>query len=153
MSDRKKRLETIRKIVTRQRVESQQALAGQLMRQGFSVTQATLSRDLKELGVAKHPDGGGTYIYQLSDANGVSGAGYLAAFVRMEFSGSFGLIRTLPGHAMSVAAVIDGMELDVVLGTIAGDDTILVLPRDGATKAAVLRAFRSELPALRDRIG
>ena len=151
MADRKKRLQTIREIVGHQRLGSQQALVAQLMRRGFSVTQATLSRDLKELGVAKHPDDGGTYVYQLSTSDGTPG--YLGAFVRMDFSGSLGLIRTLPGHAMSVAAVIDDMEIDVVLGTIAGDDTILVVPTEGATKTSILRSFRSALPGLRDRIG
>jgi transcriptional regulator of arginine metabolism len=72
----------------------------------------------------------------------------MRGFVSMEFSGAFALIRTLPGHANSVAAALDNMRVREVLGTIAGDDTILVIPRDRVARAKLLAGLRTRLPEL-----
>jgi transcriptional regulator of arginine metabolism len=146
------RLEAIRRIVSETAVDSQERLTELLRHEGFAVTQATLSRDLKRLGIGKAPssDGGYTYILSEGEVKPGSDATYIQDFARgflsIEFSGSFGLMRTLPGHASSVASALDNLRITEVLGTIAGDDTVLVVPRDGVTPARLTRALRARIP-------
>jgi len=148
------RLEAIRRIVGATAVDSQERLTELLRQEGFAVTQATLSRDLKRLGIGKAPSPSGGYTYILSDGEVKPGsdATYVQDFTRgfrsLEFSGSFGLMRTLPGHANSVASALDHLRIAEVLGTIAGDDTVLVVPRDGVTPARLTRAMRARLPVV-----
>ena len=146
------RLDAIRRIVTEHPVASQERLTELLRHEGFPVTQATLSRDLKRLGIGKAPTADGRYTYLPSEAEvkpGTDGT-YIQDFKRgllaVEFSGSFGLMRTLPGHASSVASALDHLHVQEVLGTIAGDDTVLVVPRDGVTPTRLLRALRARIP-------
>ena len=135
-------------------MDSQERLIGLLRREGFAATQATLSRDLSFLGIAKVPKPGGGYMYALPDGlPPAAPAGSLVqdfarGFVSLAFSGSFGLIRTHPGHAASVASALDRLGIEAVLGTIAGDDTILVVPRDGVSRAGMLKGLRERLPGL-----
>jgi transcriptional regulator of arginine metabolism len=146
------RLEAIRRIVGATTVDSQERLTELLRREGFAVTQATLSRDLKRLGIGKtpRPDGGYTYILSEGEVKPGSDATYVQDFTRgflsIEFSGSFGLMRTLPGHASSVASALDNLRIQEVLGTIAGDDTVLIVPRDGVVPARLSRAIRARIP-------
>jgi len=146
------RLEAIRRIVADAAVDSQERLTELLKRQGFEVAQATLSRDLKRLGIGKAPSPRGGYTYVLSDAEVRPGsdATYVQDFMRgyrsLEFSGAFGLMRTLPGHASSVASALDNLRIREVLGTIAGDDTILIVPRDGVAPFRLARAIRVRIP-------
>ena len=110
------------------------------------MTQATLSRDLKRLGIGKAPsnDGGYTYILSEGEVKPGSDATYIQDFTRgflsIEFSGNLGLMRTLPGHASSVASALDNLRIREVLGTIAGDDTVLIVPRNGVTPFRLMRA-------------
>jgi transcriptional regulator of arginine metabolism len=151
---RARRLAAIRDIIARTAADSQEKLIGLLRREGFAATQATLSRDLTFLGIAKVPRPGGGYTYALPvDGARAAPAGSLVqdftrGFVSLEFSGSFGLIKTLPGHAASVASALDGLAIGAVLGTVAGDDTILVVPRDGVSRAAMVKALRARLPVV-----
>jgi len=146
------RLAAIRRIVVEVAVDSQERLTEVLRREGFPVTQATLSRDLKRLGIAKTPNATGGYTYILSDAEVKPGTDatyiqdFLRGFVSLEFSGSLGLMRTLPGHANSVALALDNLRVREVLGTVAGDDTILVVPRNGVNPARLARAIESRIP-------
>jgi transcriptional regulator of arginine metabolism len=148
------RLEAIRRIVGATTVDSQERLTELLRHEGFAVTQATLSRDLKRLGIGKapRPDGGYTYILSEGEVKPGSEATYIQDFTRgflsIEFSGSFGLMRTLPGHASSVASALDNLRVNEVLGTIAGDDTVLVVPRDGVAPARLARAIRARIPGV-----
>ncbi len=151
---RSARLAAIRGIVTRTAVDSQGRLTELLRRQGFAVTQATLSRDLKRLGIGKapRPDGRYTYLAPEGEVKPGSDATYVQDFLRgflsLQFSGPLGVIRTLPGHASSVASALDNLRLREILGTIAGDDTILVVPRNGVAPARVRKAIRSRIPNL-----
>jgi len=151
---RARELAPIRALLARTATGSQERLIALLGRQGFAATQATLSRDLAFLGVVKVPQPGGGYAYALPDSlPRAAPAGSLVqdftrGFLSLEFSGSFGLIKTHPGHAASVASALDGLAVDAVLGTVAGDDTILVVPRDGVTRAALLKGLREKLPGL-----
>ncbi len=146
------RLEAIRRIVADTSVDSQERLTEILKRQGFEVAQATLSRDLKRLGIGKAPSASGGYTYVLSDAEVRPGSDhtyvqdFMRGFLSLEFSGVFGLMRTLPGHASSVASALDNLRIREVLGTIAGDDTILIVPRNGVSPFQVARAMRARIP-------
>ena len=146
------RLAAIRRIVAETSVDSQERLTELLRREGFFVTQATLSRDLKRLGIGKAPssDGGYTYIPSEGEVKPGSDATYIQDFMRgflsIEFSGSLGLIRTLPGHASSVASALDNLRIREVLGTIAGDDTVLVVARNGVAPARLTRAVSARIP-------
>jgi transcriptional regulator of arginine metabolism len=157
-ASRARRLAAIRRIIERTAADSQERLIGLLRREGFAATQATLSRDLKFLGIAKVPRPGGGYTYSppgigaSSTASAAPAASLVQDFTRgflsLEFSGSFGLVKTHPGHAASVASALDALRIGAVLGTVAGDDTILVVPRSGVTRAGMLKALRARLPGL-----
>ncbi|MGA2481218.1 MAG: ArgR family transcriptional regulator [Spirochaetia bacterium] len=148
------RLAAIRRIVAETAVDSQERLTAILRRQGFPVTQATLSRDLKRLGIGKAPtaDGGYTYLSSEGEVKPGSDATYVQDFLRgflsIEFSGILGLMRTLPGHASSVASALDNLRIPEVLGTVAGDDTVLVVPRNGVQPARLMKAVRARIPGV-----
>jgi transcriptional regulator of arginine metabolism len=141
------RLARLRQLVARGGAHSQEELLGLLHQEGFAVTQATLSRDLKYLRVGKLPDGQGGYRYGLAESGAPASEASLIedfrrGFLAIEFSGNQGVIKTLPGHASSVAFALDNLRVRGLLGTIAGDDTILVIPRDGVRRSALVAALR-----------
>lgn len=133
-----RRLSAIRQIVDREPMHSQEELRQRLQTMGFDVTQATLSRDIKELGLMKRAADGA---YQAAGANANAPSSTAAAAVALSRAlGEFLLgidvaqqlivIKTGPGQAQLLAIAIDRAQLPDVLGTIAGDDTILVICRD-----------------------
>jgi transcriptional regulator of arginine metabolism len=73
---------------------------------------------------------------------------FLRGFVSLEWSGAFALLKTLPGHAASVASALDNLRVEGILGTVAGDDTILVVPRDGVTRQRIQKALRQRIPGI-----
>jgi transcriptional regulator of arginine metabolism len=154
--ERPVRLARLRQLIESRRVQSQEELLGLLVREGFTVTQATLSRDLKQLKAGKAPDGQGGYRYAISTAGGGAGSerslidDFRRGFLSIEFSGSQGLIKTLPGHASAVAFALDNLRVREVLGTIAGDDTILVVPRDGVDRGSLLAALQARIPGVEE---
>jgi transcriptional regulator of arginine metabolism len=159
IEERAARLTTIKTILSEIRVNSQSAFLDLLNKRGYSITQATLSRDLKQLNVGKRPDGNGGYFYVLPpEGSGTEGSEsdlvgtLLHGFLFMEFSGIFGVIRTLPGYANSVAYGLDNLGLGEILGTIAGDDTILLIPRDGVTRRRLIRALVSRIPGIKEKL-
>jgi transcriptional regulator of arginine metabolism len=155
MEQRNERHLAIKRIIGKRKVKSQEQLLEYLTDAGFSVTQATLSRDLKQLRVVKVSDGPG-YAYAVLDHEESSEddlvEDFLAGFLSIDFSGNLGVIKTLPGHAQSVALALDNLKLAQILGTIAGDDTILVVPRDRETRAGVLRALEKKIPGLKEEL-
>lgn len=136
MKNRSQRQVEILKIIRNGNVHSQDELLVELKSKGFDLTQATLSRDMKELQIAKvpHPVKGYVYVFPESensantkDQNQVN---YLAdGFRDLRFSGNLAVLRTQPGYASSIAAVIDKANSWEILGTIAGDDTILIIQK------------------------
>jgi transcriptional regulator of arginine metabolism len=152
MKERQARLKAIRKIIKEQRIESQEVLLTRLLEGGYEVTQATLSRDLKLLKIGKISDGWHGYYYSLpkDDQPIDSEKNYIQdvrrGFLSIEFSRQIGVIHTLPGHANSVAFALDRIALPEVLGCVAGDDTILLVLREGATKEELLTSFREKIP-------
>ena len=158
----KKRVERqleIRKIILNGKVHSQEELLLQLKKNGFGLTQATLSRDLKALQVAKvpHPTKGYVYVVPgaekkevLAERNRVN---FLAdGFKDVQFSGNLAVVRTSPGYANSIAAVIDKAEPWEIIGTVAGDDTILLIQREGITKTDLINALINVMPNLREKL-
>ncbi|HYW83663.1 MAG TPA: ArgR family transcriptional regulator, partial [Spirochaetia bacterium] len=91
-----------------------------------------------------------TYILSEAEVKPGSDATYIQDFTRgflsIEFSGNLGLMRTLPGHASSVASALDNLRIREVLGTIAGDDTVLVVARSGVAPARLIRAISARIP-------
>ena len=117
------------------------------------MTQATLSRDLKLLRVAKVPDVRKGYVYVLPDKEEISGERGgnnvpLTGFVSIDFAQGMALIKTWSGFAPSVASTIDSWNLWEIAGTIAGDDTIIVIPRDGFSKHDLLTRLKEFVPEI-----
>ncbi len=143
-ASRRDRERRIREIIARQPVETQEELVDILRRQGMAVTQATISRDIKRLGLVKAPWTDGRFHYVLPERP--SPADILrrlqhavAEYVLSVSSGEeLVVVHTLTGRANAVAAAIDEMQWEDVVGTVAGDDTILVVPRRRAARDRVL---------------
>jgi len=159
MKSKTQRLIAIRQIITGQKISSQDELLTLLNKQGFEVTQATLSRDLKYLKVAKVPDNETGYRYEVPEnASKKNEEHYTMEEFPMnrinsiEFSGQLAVMKTMPGFANSIASVIDSFGIFEVLGTIAGDDTILLINRDGVSKTDVVNALDLALPGLKSKI-
>ena len=143
MSAKKQRLAAIEKIIHAESIRSQDDLQKSLIDKGFDVTQATLSRDIRHLKIVKTHDSKGSYVYILPDMalqEPRLPTGLLDESV-VEFSGNLAVIKTRPGYAMGLASDIDEHVPEEILGTIAGDDTILVIPREGYTRTQVKDAL------------
>ena len=143
----------IRKLIGDRNISSQDELMQLLEEKGFELTQATLSRDLKYLKVAKMPDNDRGYVYILPDkeqaleevSHTPQGPGGL---ISIDYAQGMAIIRTLPGHASSIAYTIDNLNAYEIAGTIAGDDTILLIPRDGVSKTDLVNLLRIRVPGL-----
>jgi transcriptional regulator of arginine metabolism len=154
MKEKNRRHKAIRDIILKQEINHQEVLLDFLKKKGFYVTQATLSRDLNQLGVIKIRNAKGRYIYTLPGWENTVALesqlkdDFLRGFLCLEFSAFLGIIKTLPGHANSVAFALDKLDIELILGTVAGDDTILVVPRDGATREQIKAALLAKIPEL-----
>src|SRR5699024_11089598 len=118
-----------------QDVETQEDLVNELRNAGYNVTQATVSRDIKELHLVKVPTNKGTYKYSLPADNRFNPHQKLKrlltdAFVGIELSENLIVIKTMPGNAHAIGVLIDNLGWSDVIGSIAGDDTILLICRD-----------------------
>jgi transcriptional regulator of arginine metabolism len=161
MKNRSQRIQLIKKIISEEVIRSQDELQIRLKEQGSDVTQATLSRDLKSMHVVKANDEKNGYIYRfaaigLTDGqigSEVSRLGFLAdGVVGIEFSSNLGVIKTLPGYANSVAIMIDKVNPYEIIGTVAGDDTILLIMREGIGRNDVIQVLKSLIPKLESKI-
>jgi transcriptional regulator of arginine metabolism len=159
MKRKQLRHEAIRRIINDGRAGNQDALLGLIRSEGFECTQATLSRDLHEMKIVKVPDSDKGYIYVpasgklLVPEKKQSKASHLAdGFRDLNISANLGVIRTLPGYASSIALVIDNARHELILGTIAGDDTILVVLKENVTKDEVKKALAKILPFVKNKI-
>ena len=143
----KLRQQAILEIIQSGPVYSQDELAFRLREQGITSTQATLSRDLKALKISKVPGEG----YVVPTRGRAMSADFSTGILRILFSGNLAVIRTRPGLANAVAIVIDSQMVFPVLGTIAGDDTILLILRAGAAVDEVLDALTPLFPEIKNR--
>ena len=126
-----------------------------MQQEGFKLTQATLSRDLKQLKVAKAATMNGNYVYVLPNATmykRVSSPAQIKemmqvpGFISIQFSGNMAVIRTKPGYASSIAYNIDNSEIPYILGTIAGDDTIFMVIQENIDEHDVVTALKKVVP-------
>lgn len=143
------RQEKILQIITENTVETQEQLIEKLTEAGFNVTQATVSRDVRELKLTKISCGFGVYKYVVSNKDTHS---HSAKFLNMlkemvtavDHAGNLVVVKTYPGMAQAAAAALDSMEYPEIIGSIAGDDTVLLVIRS----AEATRAFSLELQGL-----
>lgn len=160
MKNKNSRHQAIRQILASGRISSQEQLLEILLEEGYDLTQATLSRDLKLLQVAKVADEGGEYLYKLPgyvignpEEREPGRIDFLTdGFRGILFSGNLAVVRTLPGYASSIAAVIDNRNPWEVIGTIAGDDTILIIIREGVSRNELTDSLRRIMPNLKDKL-
>ncbi len=160
MKNRTKRQLAIKKIISTNEVGSQEELLKKLHEEGYDLTQATLSRDLKILKVAKVPGANNGYIYVIPEGVSVepqhenTRVNFLVdGFRDIQFSGNLAVLRTRPGYASSIAAVLDNADPYEILGSIAGDDTILLVMREGITPSDLLNSLILVMPKLEDKLG
>ena len=158
MKTKKSRLETLRMIISSQQMGSQDELLQALQKEGFQLTQATLSRDLKQLKVAKASTLNGTYVYVLPNDTmykrvttsvNIREMMQSSGFVSLNFSGNMGVIKTRPGYASSIAWNIDRSDIPEILGTIAGDDNIFIVIKEGVSHREVTEALKEAVPNLK----
>ena len=152
-----KRLLAIEKIITEKIIPTQDELLKKLKGKGISCTQATLSRNLRQLGVGRIPDGTGGYKYFLSEnirssANSPVKLNIVPVIQDIVEAKGLMVIRTIPGNASNTAFVIDSAGRYEIAGTIAGDDTILLVPRDGINLQQIHTCLEIILPGIHDQI-
>jgi transcriptional regulator of arginine metabolism len=151
------RLLAIEKIISEEIISSQDELLKSLKGQGISCTQATLSRNLRQLGVVRIPGGKGGYRYLLPDDNKkqpLTSSGYNIVSVFRSLIEAKGMLvmKTIPGSASSAAYFIDNSGRYEIAGTIAGDDTFLIIPRDNINLSQIHSCLEMILPGLHEQV-
>lgn len=152
------RISLIQEIIRTQKVRSQDELAGLLAVRGVTATQATLSRDLKKLQIIKHRDNAGGHYYVLPDAarapQSVLRPDSLAgdSIVSIAFSGQMGVVKTLPGCANMVGALVDEHSHPALMGTVAGENTLMLVLRQGFPHAEFLAFLEGFIPGVTQRL-
>ena len=146
----KDRHQKIKELVEQYEIETQEELADKLKEAGYVVTQATVSRDIRELKLSKIPMGAGRQKYAvLSNNDHYLGDKYIRVlrdgFVSMDMAQNILVIKTVSGMAMAVAAALDAMKLKEIVGSIAGDDTIMMAVRTVEDTQAVMGKIRNVL--------
>ncbi len=142
------RQEKILAIIAEEAIETQEQLIERLREQGVSSTQATISRDIKQLHLIKEPVGGGRYRYAVSaHKTKLSFADRLQTILResiigVDYAQNLVVLKTMPGLAGAAGAAFDGMEITQMVGTIAGDDTVLVIMRDAESALEFIDEIR-----------
>ncbi|MEH7124461.1 transcriptional regulator ArgR [Bacillus sp. JJ1532] len=136
----------IREIIANNDIETQDDLVDELKNAGYNVTQATVSRDIKELHLVKVPLQDGRYKYSLPADQRFNPLQKLRrnlmdAFVRIDSAGNLLVMKTLPGNAMAIGALIDNLDWEEIMGTICGDDTCLIICRTPEQTEAITNRF------------
>ena len=135
------RIEALKMLISSKELCSQEEVLQELKKEGFTLTQATLSRDMKQLKVAKAASMNGKYVYVLPNETmyrrvhkplSATEMTRNSGFLSVQYSGNMGVIKTRPGYASSIAYNIDNSNIPAILGTIAGDDTIFIAIKEYA---------------------
>jgi len=160
MITKNRRLAIIEELVNTHSPNSQSKLLKLLHEKGFVITQTTLSRDIKQLKISKMPDEKGNYIYMTPRQEKYYPNRYLSrektvhlsyrGFISCEFSYQLGLIKTRNGYANGIAMDIDNHASSVILGTIADDDTIIIIPREGVSRQEILNTLSKIIPGMKN---
>lgn len=157
MKTKESRMETLKMLISSQELGSQEALLKALKKEGFVLTQATLSRDLKQLKVAKAASMNGKYLYVLpnetmykrvTSSKRASEMLQSSGFVSINFSGQLAVIKTRPGYASAIAYNLDSQDLPNILGSIAGDDTIFLAIKQGVSHQDILEDLSQVIPGI-----
>ncbi|PYZ94362.1 arginine repressor [Salipaludibacillus keqinensis] len=140
----------IRDIIANQEIETQDDLVDQLRGAGFNVTQATVSRDIKELHLVKVPMMDGRYKYSLPSDQRFNPLQKLKralmdSFVSIDQTGNMIVMKTFPGNANAVGALIDNLDWSEIMGNICGDDTILIICRSEEDTNTISERFLNML--------
>ncbi|MBC6714256.1 arginine repressor [Treponema sp. Marseille-Q3903] len=156
MKERQSRLKAIKNLIKNNTIESQDDLQSLLLKEGYDVTQATLSRDLKLLKVAKVPDGQNGYMYALpgegenAESEAIYVQDFLRGYVSIDFSGNIVVIKTFSGHANTVCNALDNLNMDEVLGTVAGDNCMFACIKEGVSGDEFMKKLKKHIPGLED---
>ena len=151
-------METLKMLISSQELSSQEEVLQALKKEGFKVTQATLSRDLKQLKVAKAHSMNGKYFYVLpneamykrvTSPRTAREMLLTSGYISINFSGNMGVIKTSPGYASSIAYNIDSAGIPEIIGTIAGDDTIFIVIREGVNEKDVIESLSMVIPDIK----
>ncbi|MBQ5900153.1 MAG: ArgR family transcriptional regulator [Alistipes sp.] len=151
MNQKTQRLATIRKIIRSELVGSQEELITRLAECGIEITQSTLSRDLKFMNVAKVPHKNKGYIYVLPNTtqHDVNVSSNISDNITsLTFSGNLGVLKTKAGYASAISVPIDNLDCPNILGTIAGDNTVLIILREDANRGQVIESLMRIFPML-----
>lgn len=141
----------ILEIISNKNIETQEQLLAELQVEGFRGTQATISRDIKELRIVKELTSLGTYRYTISASDlGSSFSAKLNTIFRecvisFDYAQNIIVVRTLPGLASAAGSAIDAMNLHSIVGTLAGDDTVMIVMRDTNAAATLCGEIKSLL--------
>ena len=152
MINKTERLNLIRRIIGEELISSQEELIKRLAEHGVHATQSTLSRDFKEVNISKmpHPDKG--YIYVLSEKLGsevISNTANLGdAVLDIRFSHNIAVISTKSGYASAVSVIIDARKSKEIIGTVAGDNNIILILHEKATHEKVFAQLQQLFPTL-----
>ena len=130
----------ILELVSKYEIETQEDMMTRLLADGFKVTQATVSRDLKELKLTKTLTARGTYRYAVNTARQHTGSvklnnAMVESIIQVDYSLNNVVIKTYPGLANAVASGVDALNMHSILGCVAGDDTIIIITRDEESSA------------------
>ena len=152
MNQRSLRLSIIRKIIRTEFISSQEELIARLEESGVQITQSTLSRDLKFMHVAKIPHKEKGYIYVLPNTQlgeSIVSTNVTDNILGIAFSGNMCVITTKPGYASAISVPIDSRGIHEILGTIAGDNTILLILRENFSMESLMNQLYLLFPSLR----
>ena len=151
MNQKTQRFATIRKIIRGELISSQEELISRLNECGIEITQSTLSRDLKYMNVAKVPHKSKGYVYVLPNTahHDTSISSNISDNITsLTFSGNMGVLKTKSGYTSAISVPIDNLDCPAILGTIAGDNTILLIMKEDASRNQVIEALLRIFPML-----
>jgi transcriptional regulator of arginine metabolism len=149
---KERRQAEIVRIITEQNIDTQELLLEQLGSKGIKVTQATISRDIKELHLIKEPVGNGAYRYAVApsrqscrDHDGRLRNIFKEGVLSFDIAQNIIVVKTMPGLASAAGATLDGMEIDGFVGSLAGDDTVILIMRTNQYAEEFLNEIKSML--------
>lgn len=141
-----KRQETILKLISEQTIDTQELLLEKLQEEGFRATQATISRDIRDLKLVKNMTERGNYRYELATRHENPFPAFNSAMaesiLRVDYAGHMLVIHTYPGMANAVAAFVDSLKIPSLLGCVAGDDTILAVASESHAASEIALQIR-----------
>lgn len=148
MSKKQLRHNCIKQLINSKKVKDQDELLLLLANNNCASTQATLSRDLKELKIVKLPDENGCYYYRPHIEKETKQSFSTEKNIELAFSGNLAVLRTSPGYASVIASIVDNSFEDIILGSIAGDDTVLVVIKESVAHTIFIEKLKKIMPNL-----